>query len=70
MGLLDGKKGLIIGMANSAALQYFHSVLDGSGTATATLNTGGPLPPSTVGLVMYFAYLLYYPVTFSICLYL
>jgi hypothetical protein len=55
---------LIIGMANSPALQGFRSVLDGNGTATATLNTGGPLPPSTVGLVMYFAYLLYYPVTF------
>jgi hypothetical protein len=36
----------------------FTGVLDGEGTALATLDTLGPLDPGMVGMKMYFAYLL------------
>jgi hypothetical protein len=43
------------------AFDNFMGTLDGNGQATATFNTLMPLPDA-VGLVMYFAYLVYKPV--------
>lgn len=56
--------GLVFKLANSPALMNFHSAMDAGGTATAQLNTFGPLPPAAVGATMYFAFLLYQPYDF------
>jgi len=42
----------------------FMNTLDGSGMATATFNTFGPLPPAAAGLTMYYAYALNGPWNF------
>jgi hypothetical protein len=44
--------------AGSGNFQDFTGVLDGSGNATARLNTGGPISSSLVGTTVYFAYML------------
>ena len=51
-------------LANTSHLAGFAGTLDGAGRATAHLNTFGPLPPTAVGLQMYFAGLLYEPFDF------
>jgi hypothetical protein len=43
---------------NTPLFHNFMSVLDGFGKGAAQLNSGGPLPPGTTGIVMYFAYTL------------
>jgi hypothetical protein len=51
---------MVISLANSPALPGFHGILSNAGEASAQLNSWGPLPPSAVGVTLYFAYLLYY----------
>ena len=55
---------LTIVSANSPNLSAFLGPLDGTGTATATLDTQGPLDPSLVGTTVTFAYTLLFPFDF------
>lgn len=43
--------------ANTPAFQKFQGVLDATGSASATMDTLGPLPPSTIGFQLDFALL-------------
>jgi len=56
--------GLVFKLANTPPLANFYGTLYISGNGTGQLNTFGPLPPTSVGIKMYFAYLLYYPFDF------
>jgi hypothetical protein len=57
---------LVINMLASPAFTDFTGNLDGSGKATANLNSYGSLPPGAVGLVMSYAYaLMDYPFDFA-----
>ena len=47
---------LILTNIGIPAFQNFLGTLDAGGTATATLNTFGPLDPGLVGISLYFAY--------------
>ena len=60
----DALTDMTIGLANSPALVNSHGVLDNFGDATAILDSNGPLPPTALGLVVDFAFLLYYPTTY------
>lgn len=55
---------LTITLSNSPYLENFHGTMDGTGAASATLNTYGPLPSITVGMKLHFAFLLYGPYDF------
>lgn len=57
----DAFTNLTLIASNSPALANFNGVLDGMGQGSATLNTYGPIPTGTAGLVVHFAYMLYYP---------
>lgn len=48
---------LSITSANSAAFVNTRGTLDGAGMASATINTGGPLPPDAVGAVISLSYI-------------
>ena len=50
---------------NSTNFWDFYRQLSITGTGTAQWNTVGPLPPETVGVVFYFAYLLESPMDFT-----
>ncbi len=56
--------GFIFKLANTPALLDFYGTLDATGTATATLDTFGPLPGAMEGLIMNFAFTLYSPYGF------
>jgi hypothetical protein len=56
---------IVLSLANTQALSGFNDTLDASGIGSATLDTLGPLPPTAVGSVLYFAYLLYPPIDFA-----
>jgi len=60
----DAYTDLIFQMANSIFFADFTGKLDSNGGATATFDTYGPLPPTMVGLKMYYAFLLYKPFDF------
>lgn len=51
----------IIKLVPTSVCTGFSGTLDGDGKGTAVLDTLGPLPSTTAGIVMDFAYLLYYP---------
>ncbi len=53
--------GIVLQMANTPMFSGFEGVLDGTGSASATLDTLGPVDPVMEGFVLYFAYALYYP---------
>jgi hypothetical protein len=57
----DSVTDFILSLANTPIFNNFLSMLDGSGTASATLDTFGPLPSGTAGLTFYFAYALNAP---------
>jgi probable HAF family extracellular repeat protein len=52
---------LVLTLANTPAAVDFHGVFDADGKGMATLDTLGPLPPSTAGATLDFAYLTYSP---------
>jgi hypothetical protein len=52
---------LVLAMGNTLVFQQFRGSLDSMGQSTATLDSGGALPPGLVGLKLYFAYTLYSP---------
>jgi hypothetical protein len=56
----DAVTDLMIVLANGPIAVGFSGTLDNEGLGSATLDTG-PLPGSTVGSIVSFAYLLYYP---------
>ncbi len=56
--------GLTFKLANTPAFDQFQGSLDGLGQSWATMDTLGPLPPTAVGVKMYFAYLQYGPFNF------
>lgn len=56
---------IVLSLANTPVFVRFNDALDASGTGSATLDTLGPLPHSAVGTVLYFAYVLYYPIDFA-----
>lgn len=49
---------IVLGNLSSPVFTGFLGALDGSGEASAVLNTFGPLPPSAVGVKIFFAYAL------------
>jgi hypothetical protein len=49
---------IVLAMWNSAAFPNFTGTLDVNGEASAQINTGGPIPPDSVGTELSFAYLL------------
>ncbi len=51
-------------LLNTPVFLNFMGTLDASGQATAELNTGGPLPPGSVGIILSFAYCLNNPFDF------
>lgn len=51
-------------LANTPAAVNFLGILDGAGAGTAQLNTFGPIPSSSVGSTLDFAYTLYKPFDF------
>lgn len=53
-----------LGLVNSPTLDHFVANLDATGAASARIDTGGPLPPSLVGLQLTFAYTLVAPFDF------
>ena len=55
---------LLINQINGPLLVDFLGALDAGGQGTAQLNTGGPLPPSTVGVKIFFAFTLLEPFDF------
>jgi len=56
--------GMVFKLANTPAFEDFYGTLDGSGQATAQLDSFGPLPPGGLGVKLYFAYLQYSPFDF------
>jgi hypothetical protein len=54
----DGFTTILLGALGSPMCQGFMGQLDASGRATATLDTLGPVDPTSVGQTLYFAYLL------------
>lgn len=56
---------LVITLVNTSVFTDFLGTLDAQGIATASLNATGPLPPGSVGLVMYYAYALDKPFDFA-----
>jgi hypothetical protein len=57
---------LVIKTANSPVWVDFRGTLDPTGVGTAQFNTNGPLPPGAAGVSLYFAYLLFEPVSSTI----
>lgn len=55
---LDAWTWTAFSLINTPIMQNFMATLDGNGQATATFLAPGPLPPETVGLAMYFDYIL------------
>jgi len=55
---------IVFAALNGPMFSNFMNTLNGSGMATATLNTFGPLPPAAAGLTMYYAYALNGPWNF------
>jgi hypothetical protein len=55
---------LVLSLLNSPVFMNFMGNFDGSGNATAQLNSG-PLPSSVIGLVMYYAYTMPNPYDFA-----
>lgn len=55
---------VVLSYTNSPALLNFKKTLDDTGEAWAHMSTMGPMPPSAVGFDMYFAYVLYNPVSY------
>jgi hypothetical protein len=56
---------LVLTLANTPVMSNFYGNLDASGTAAAQIDTIKHLPPNTVGVVMHYAYVLYYPFDFA-----
>ena len=56
---------LAISLINTPAFSNFMGKLDGTGSATATFDTLGPLPSGSAGLTLYFAYALNSPWDFA-----
>ena len=56
---------LIMAFLNTPVCQDFLGTLDGTGAASATLNTYGSLSPAAVGLEAHFAYVLGNPFDFT-----
>jgi probable HAF family extracellular repeat protein len=57
----DAFTDLTVILANTAFAMGFQGTLDGSGLGAATLDTLGPIPPSSVGAVLDFAFVVYFP---------
>lgn len=55
---------LVVGLINTPIFTNFLGTLKGTGSASATFDTLGPLTPGTVGLTMNFAYALNAPWNF------
>lgn len=55
---------LVISLANTPVCSNFSGTLDGNGEASAQFNSYGPLPSSSIGVPLRFAYLLYKPFDF------
>ena len=61
LGLVwDAFSDSVLGSANNMVFQNFIGVFDGTGTATATLDSLGPINPGFVGTKLYFAYTTFY----------
>lgn len=56
---------LTLSLLNSSVFAKFMGTLDGSGYATATFDTQGPLPPEAMGITFSFAYALNSPFDFA-----
>lgn len=47
---------IVIKLINSPVFTGFHGILDANGTANASFNTNGALPPGSAGMTLFFAY--------------
>ncbi|MFH2003051.1 MAG: exo-alpha-sialidase [Planctomycetota bacterium] len=57
----DGMTDIGLSLLNTAVFPNFYGALDAAGQGTAQVNTLGPLPPTAIGALLYFAYCLDYP---------